>query len=161
MKGMTAMKYRTDNEFEHFVFDDAHIDRLEYTDDMFHLYLDDVGILPENSCNRDIRKMRANGLLFRIVDRKIISLTKEGYTFYNADGEFMKKDPDILIDQADYSDCFQNFADGYVVEAKIEQGEKNTYIFTMDSKDECTYELVVEGSMDIEEWDRFLSVESN
>ena len=151
------MKYRTENEFEHFVFDEAHIERLECTSDMFHLYLDDVGILPENSCNRDIRKMRANGLLFRIADMRIQSLTKEGYTHYNADGKFLKKDPDILIAPEDYSDIFKTFEDGYVVEAGKGQEEKNTYFFTIDSKDECTYELVVEGSLDIEEWDRFLS----
>ncbi len=153
------MKYRTENEFEHFVFADAHIERLECTGDMFHLYLDDVEILPENSCNRDIRKMRANGLLFRIVDMRIKSLTKEGYTYYDADGRFMKKEPDLLIEPKEYPDIFKNFADGYMVEAKKECGETSTYMLTVDSNDECTYELVLEGSTDVEEWDRFLSLE--
>ncbi len=159
LKGMRNMKYRTENEFEHFVFADAHIDRLECAGDMFHLYLDDAGILPENSCNRDIRKMRTNGLLLRIADMKIKSLTKEGYTYYDADGKFLKKEPDLRIDTKEYPAVFKNFADGYVVEAQKESGAANVYVFTVDSKDESTYVLVLKGSRDTEEWERFLSLE--
>lgn len=152
------MKYKTENEFEHFVFEDAHIQRLECVGDMFHLYLDDVGILPENSCNRDIRKMRANGLLFRILDMKILKLEKEGYSYYDANGKFLRKEDDIVIASSAYGQIMATFSDGYVVEIKK---ENCIYTITMDSNDECTYELVVEGSQNIEEWDRFLSADNS
>lgn len=154
------MKYRTENELEHFCFSEAHIERLEYTSDLFRLYLDNVGILPENSCNRDIRNMRTNGFVLHITEMKILSFVKEGYTYYNADGKFMKKDPDEKIEEADYAEAFLSFSDGYLVELQKKQEEKNIYTFTMDAAEEGTYELTVAGTGDVEEWDRFLSIEN-
>ena len=41
--------------------------------------LSNVTILPENSCNRDIREMRANDLVLKIEEPVIRSLVREGY----------------------------------------------------------------------------------
>ena len=55
------MKYTTRNEFCNFEFSEVHIDDVKIQNGVFQMVLDDVKILPENSTNRDIRKMRANG----------------------------------------------------------------------------------------------------
>jgi hypothetical protein len=123
----------------------------------FHIVLDDVVILPENSCNRDIRRMRANGLVLKINDMKIESLTEEGYKIYDADGKFQEETADRIVDAAQYSDVFAAFTDGYAF--SIEKQE-NTYVFVVDATDEHTYELRVLGSGDVQEWDKFLNLES-
>ena len=79
-------KYSTINEVNHFEFGEAVVGDIQLTERMFHLVLDNVKICPENSCNRDIRMMRTNELLFKISDAEIISLVEEGYNEYDADG---------------------------------------------------------------------------
>jgi hypothetical protein len=151
------MKYHTTNEFDHFEFHEVHISDVQTAGSFFHIVLDDVVILPENSCNRDIRRMRANGLVLKINDMKIESLTEEGYKIYDADGKFQEETADRIVDAAQYSDVFAAFTDGYAF--SIEKQE-NTYVFVVDATDEHTYELRVLGSGDVQEWDKFLNLES-
>ena len=47
-------------------------------------------ILPENSCNRDIREMRANDLVLKIEEPVIRSLVREGYKVYDANGILLR-----------------------------------------------------------------------
>ena len=65
------MKYITKNEFAHFNFSDAYIEEVRLMPGLLHFYLDNVTILPENSCNRDIREMRANGFVLKLEDGSI------------------------------------------------------------------------------------------
>ena len=51
------MKYTTNNEFQNFEFSEVHVNDIMYANGSFKIGLDDVKILPENSCNRDIRKI--------------------------------------------------------------------------------------------------------
>ena len=50
---------------------------------MFEIVFDNVTILPANSCNRDIREMRANELVLQISEPKIEALVEEGYKVYD------------------------------------------------------------------------------
>ena len=148
------MKYQTTNEFEHFELNEVHISDVEVTNGFFHIVLDDVVILPENSCNRDIRKMRVNGLVLKIDDMKIERLTREGFKTYDADGRLLGQTEDTRIPEAGYAEIFAAFTDGSAYSVtKV----GNAYTFIVDATDECTYELVVTGSGDRQEWDRFLS----
>ena len=49
------MKYHTINELDHFCFKEAYIAQICAVNGMFEIVFDNVTILPENSCNRDIR----------------------------------------------------------------------------------------------------------
>ena len=97
-------------------------------------------------------------------DAEILAILKEfgmSYQTLYYQSKNLKFHQEFAAKLLESGKAFLCFCDEASLEAKKEQGKNITYIFTMDSKDECTYELVVEGSMDIEEWDRFLSVESN
>lgn len=150
------MKYHTTNEFEHFEFHEVHISDVEVTSGFFHIVLDDVIILPENSKNRDIRKMRTNGLLLKIQDMKIECLLEEGYKTYSADGKLLSQTEDAVIMPDAYADIFAAFLDGYLFEARKKDKQ---YTFIVDATNEHTYALTISGSSDSQEWDRFLNLE--
>ena len=59
-------KYNSINELNHFDFAEASVGDIQMADNMFHMVVDNVKILPENSFNRDIRVMRTNEMLFKI-----------------------------------------------------------------------------------------------
>ena len=84
------MKYTTTDELEHFSFTEAYIADVQVTGGFFHMTLSNVTILPENSCNRDIREMRANDLVLKIEEPVIRSLVREGYKVYDANGILMR-----------------------------------------------------------------------
>lgn len=150
------MKYTTTNELEHFEFNEAYICDMQITSGFFHMYLDNVTILPENSCNRDIRIMRANGLLLKIEDFQIDSITREGYKVYDANGKLMNTCEDEVVEEADFLDVIKSFSNGTIYSITKQE---NKYTFAIDAADERTYQLCISGSNDIEEWERFLNRE--
>ena len=150
------LKYTTRNEFCNFEFSEVHIDDVKIQNGVFQMILDDVKILPENSTNRDIRKMRANGLVLTIEDAQINSFVEEGYKTYDADGNLLREDPDIELDEQQYRDIYEFFIDSYAY--LIAQNE-DEYTFVIDGTNERTYTIIVQGSGDVEEWDKFLQIE--
>lgn len=149
------MKYRTEKELSHFVFKEAFIGDTMVTPDRFHLVLDNVTILPENSCNRDIRDMRCNEMIFTIENPKIVSLIREGYKMYDADGNLRSTYDDVVIEGLEVYETIKSFLEGNIFDLIQED---DLYTFYIDSND-YTYLLKVEGTSDIEEWDRFLTKE--
>ena len=93
------MKYHTINELDHFCFKEAYIAQICAV-----IVFDNVTILPENSCNRDIREMRANELVLKISEPKIEALVEEGYKVYDANGNLKQKNEDITIAPEAYAD---------------------------------------------------------
>ena len=130
-------KYSTINEVNHFEFGEAVVGDIQLTERMFHLVLDNVKICPENSCNRDIRMMRTNELLFKISDAEIISLVEEGYNEYDDD------------------EVAQVLLEGTIYELTLQSG---VYTFIIDGTNDRTYALKVTGSGDTQEWNRFLEL---
>lgn len=149
------MKYKTTDEWKNFSFAEAYIGDIQATNGFFHMELDNVTILPENSCNRDIRKMRTNGLLLKLEDFAITSLIEEGYKVFDANGNPMKEVEDVVIAEKDYFSVMKELVEGVIYSL---EKEENTYVFSIDAANERTYTLEVKASHDIEEWERFLNL---
>ena len=147
------MKYHTINELRNFNFKEAYIAHICAVSGMFEIVFDNVTILPENSCNRDIREMRANELVLKISDPVIETFVEEGYKVYDANGNLKKKNEDVVILPENYADKFKELEGCEVY--SVEQ-EKGCYIISVDTEDH-TFLLRVSGSGDTEEWDRFLN----
>ena len=84
------MGYRTVDEWENFEFQDADIGQIHMQNGHLYLELGYVTILPDNSCNRDIRKMGTNELTLQLQQVEIDRIVEEGYKIYDADGNFTK-----------------------------------------------------------------------
>lgn len=148
------MKYVTTNELEHFDFTEAYIGDVQVTNGFFHMVLDNVTILPENSCNRDIREMRANNLVLKIEKASITSIVEEGFKVYDANGKLTKTCDDVEVEAGEYAAVAKTFVDGTVYSLKKQDDQ---YLFCIDAVNERTYSFCVTGSGDAEEWDRFLN----
>ena len=148
-------KYNTTNEFEHFDFAEAVIGDIQLANGMFRAVIDNVKILPENSCNRDIRTMRTNELLFQLHEAKVTELVEEGYREYDADGNLKHNYEDILVEPEQYKEKEEVLMEGTIYELKLADG---TYNFVIDGTDERTYTLKVAATIDEESWNRFLEV---
>lgn len=150
-----VMKYRTTNELEHFQFRDACIAEMRASAGGFTMVLDNVIILPENSCNRDIRRMRTNQLCFRIGEASIEQFIEEGYKVYDANGNVMRQEADRPVTEEEYADTFKNL-EGCILYG-IEKKEK-AYEISIDTEDH-TFFLQVMGETDTEEWERFMNLD--
>ena len=88
------MSYQTQNELEHFVFEEAVVQDFRPSPGGFTLLLDNVRILPENSTNRDIRTMRCNEMTLKIEGGTIRGLFEEAYRLYDADFHLVQELPE-------------------------------------------------------------------
>ena len=157
------MKYTTTNEFEQFEFGEAHISDIQIVEERFFLLLDNVKILPDNSCNRDIRKMRTNELFFKVINGTMTSLIEEGYKLYDANGKLTREIEDREVAVSEYKEITDEFIDGMVYEVEktiLEDKNQVQYRFVIDAANERTYTMIVLGDGDLEEWDRFLNLDS-
>ena len=148
------MSFFTENEVEHFDFSEAHISELRFGLGPFYMLLDNVKILEANSCNRDVRTMRTNGLTFRITDPQVVAVTEEGYTLYNANGVLQREVPDRALDPQEYANLCKNLEDAVIYELKKED---DIYRISIDGE-ERAYTLEIRGSGDTEEWERFMNL---
>ena len=88
------MSYQTQNDLEHFVFEEAVVQDFRPSPGGFTLLLDNVRILPENSTNRDIRTMRCNEMTLKIEGGTIRGLFEEDYRLYDADFHLVQELPE-------------------------------------------------------------------
>ena len=143
------------NEFAHFDFSEAVIGDIQLAEGMFRAVIDNVKILPENSCNRDIRTMRTNELLLKLDDAKLVTLVEEGYREYDADGNLKNTYEDIVVNPDQYKQKEEVLVEGTIYELQLADG---VYSFVIDGTDERTYTLKVAAGGDEESWNRFLEV---
>lgn len=154
------MKYTTENEFENFDFHETYIKDLEPGNNYFHIWLDNVKILPENSKNRDIRMMRANNLMFSIQEASILSIIHEGVKIYDADGNSKGERPDEPVVPEKYTEIWPLFLEGCIYSMEKEKNEAGLYTLIVDTSEGETYEIKIAGSGEKESWDKFLNMDS-
>lgn len=112
------MNYKTIDELNNFDFSESVISEVETMNGTFHLWLDNVTILPECSCNRDIRVMRANGFLLSVSNPGIQEFIEEGYKRYNADNVLQESVDDRILAKDEYAAMFKTFPYGTIYSIK-------------------------------------------
>lgn len=147
------MGYHTVNELEHFNFSGAEILEIREYRDQLIFDLGFVTILPENSCNRDVREMGTNQLTLKLSHVKDIKIVLEGYKVYDADGNPKEQYEDEVIEKKDFPATYQTLQ-GSGVYSLNRQGED--YIFYLDTE-ERTYLLAVTAEGNSQEWERFMN----
>lgn len=148
------MKYRTVNEFGHFSFEEAVIDEICIMDGSVSFELENVKILPDNSCNRDIRVMRSNDIVMKIREVTSVKLVKIGYKLYDADGNFQQSFEDEELPKEKYKNILDELRGSMIFSFSKENSK---YTVCVDTEEE-SYDIIIEGAQDIMEWDRFLNL---
>lgn len=158
------MGYRTVDEAEYFDFQNAEIIEMKIDREHLILKLGYVAILPENSCNRDIRKMGTHELTLQIQHMNIIRFVEEGYQVYDADGNLTGACEDRELAREEYSQMFKVLEQGNIYsltrKASVSGQGDYEYEISMDAN-ERTYLLAVNGKHDVQEWERFMNISSD
>jgi hypothetical protein len=149
------MSFQTTNEFDHFTFEETHIGNIQVLDGVFHILLDNVKILPENTCNRDIRLMRCNEMELRLENPRIVEVIREGYILSDANGNPKETVEDEVLSPQNYPEAWEVFLDADVYAITRQEQE---YTFVVDATDERTYTVRVTATADVENWERFLNL---
>lgn len=152
------MTYTTNNELEHFAFDEAVVDniRRSFGGDAVHVILDNVKILPENSCNRDIRTMRTNGLDLQLLDAKIENIVEEGYQLYDADFKPYKRVEDRDLPPEEIDDMLVKLR-GWQLDNITQEGQ----LITVHLRgDDHTFRVEIEAKGgSTQSWERFMTLD--
>ncbi len=148
------MSFKTTNELGHFDFNEAVIFEIRQSLDSLSIVLDNVKILPENSCNRDIRTMRTNQLTLTLLNGKISELVDEGYQLYDINMKPYKSVPDRMIEPDQYEEAFKELTDCTI--HSIERTDQG-YLVSIDTFDH-TWRISADADSDTEEWNRFMNL---
>ena len=151
---MEEKMYKTQDELQNFNFEEAYIDEIRMNLDTFIMTLENVKILPENSCNRDIRLMRTNDITVSFQRAKIKNIVEEGFKRYDADGKLIEEVTDIEIEEEKYTGLLKSFEGSTIY--SIEKN-KDEYVVLVDAP-EHLYDISISANQDIEEWERFINV---
>jgi hypothetical protein len=149
------MKFNTENEWEHFDFTDSYVGELRFGLTPFCLVLDNVKILESNSCNRDVRTMRTNGLELRIRNAQVKDVIREGCRIYNADGVLQQEIEDETVPADGWGGLCHELEGAQVIELSK---ETDVYRILIQG-DEHTYQFQIQGTGDGESWERFMNIE--
>lgn len=150
------MKFHTTDELDTFLFEGAVLDTVEAANGRVKIILDNVTILPENSCNRDIRKMRANAFCLTFTEGNILRLVEEGYKVFDADGNLRQTVEDRTLSDEELQEGLRELAELTVYEISKEE---NLYIIVVDGEDH-SFRLEIQAEHDYAEWNKFLSMDS-
>ena len=148
------MRFCTENEIETFDFEEAYVGEIRFELGSFYMLLDNVKILESNSCNRDVRTMRTNGMEVRLPEAQILAVIEEGCKIYNADGVLQQEVADQTIAPEEYADLFRALEGAVLYGLKK---ENMVYQIGIDGEDHA-YTIQVQGSADRESWDRFMNL---
>lgn len=148
------MKFHTENEMETFDFKESYVEELRFGFGSFYMLLDNVKILSANSCNRDVRTMRTNGLELRISEPQILEVIEEGCKIYNADGLLQQEVPDRTMEASEYGELCKALEGAGVFDIKKED---DRYRILIDGE-EHGYTFLVQGTGDCEDWNRFMNL---
>ncbi len=148
------MSFRTNNELNHFDFEDATVMEISRGLGCWHIVISDVHILPENSVNRDIRVMRTNDLDLQLLGAALDAVVEEGYSLLDVDEKPYKTIPDRTVPAGDYEKTFEHLAGGHI--DSVEKNDKGYIIFMRD--EDHTWRLEFTGEHDREEWEKFMAL---
>ena len=82
---------------------------------------------------------------------------------YDANGKLTREIEDREVIASEYKEITDEFIDGMVYEVEktiLEDKNQVQYRFVIDAANERTYTMIVLGDGDLEEWDRFLNLDS-
>lgn len=148
------MSYQTQNELEHFVFEEAVVQDFRPSPGGFTLLLDNVRILPENSTNRDIRTMRCNEMTLKIEGGTIRELFEEAYRLYDADFHLVQELPERQCPPEEWENLLKMLSGCELDEIT---GDEKGYTVCIRGEDH-TYRLELSGTGDRECWEKYLNL---
>lgn len=148
------MSFITQNELEHFQFEEAVAEEFRPSPGGFTLLLDNVRILPENSTNRDIRTMRCNEMSLKIEEGKILGLYEEGYKVYDADCRLIEELPERKIPEEELEEALKNLCGCELDDLTSEDGLYRIFL----RGEGHTFRLELSGSGDRESWEKYLNL---
>ena len=146
--------YRTINELNNFQFEEAYIDDMSFSGGCFTAQLENVKILPENSCNRDIRVMRTNDLKFTIKSAELTEIIIEGYKRFDADGKLIENVDDENVDLEKNPGLLSELSGATIY--SIEKNDDN-YVICVETEEQI-FDIKIKGEDNVQEWERFLNV---
>lgn len=153
------MRFQTVNDLNLFRFDESTIKELRFHNDKLEMVLEALIAKGNNPCNEECVDRFVDIASLRFVDAKVVSMVKEGFKYYDADGNLKDQVEDAVISPLEYESIFKSCKDVILYDlilSKMAPGEFE-YQIGIDLNDEDTYWITVACKETVTEWDRFMN----
>lgn len=162
------MKFQSVNELHLFSFKDCVLERFEILGSVIRLSVNSLIVLPANSQNTNFTKSYAGPSTIRLLNASLLSVSKDGYRYFDANGTLLKELPDTPLSDAEISELLSrltacnlsevipdhsNAHTPPVCEIGIEFPPENPY----DTLPTDSYRLRIRFDRAIVEWDFYMN----
>lgn len=161
------MRFQSMNEIEKFSFEDCEIQKFEVQDNQIYMELEALIVRPQNSQNTNYTESYAGTTYVRLQEGRLLSVVKEGYRYYDANDCLISEVPDEVISEEETAKLIKRLKGSLLFEMEKQKEENGVSTYSMrlefPNKEEYddtvteSYELIVEFTQAIFEWDFYMN----
>ena len=160
---MSDAKFQAVNEIQNFSFDSSEILELKVGSDSVTFLLNGAVVKKENSQNSRFQDVYCAKLFLQLKEAKLLRLVKEGYKYYDADGNLMEEKPNEDVPVLEQNSVLARCSTGTIfTTVEDEAGTGKIYEFGIDvpkiedEEEVDTYWLCIQFEESVAGWDKYL-----
>ncbi len=153
------MRFQTKNELRLFNFEEAQIRELVSSGEQLTVIMDAVVVKGNNPNNEEFVDRYADTLNLRFCNRKLLSIVKEGYKYYDANDRLVEEKEDEIIPTVQYDAILKRIKDVNLYDIILKKQGEETFVYEIgvDLNESDTYWIELQCSETIAEWELFLN----
>lgn len=153
------MRFETKNSLRLFRFDEVTLKEISFSDNNCTLVLEALIVKANHPQNEECVERFADISNLRFLQGKLVNIVKEGYKYYDANGNLKEEKPDESISKVAYDGILRQCKDVVlfdIVAIKEQEGDC-LYQIGIDLNEEETYWLDIACEGTVMEWEKFLN----
>lgn len=161
------MRFQSINEIEKFSFEDCEIQKFEVQEKQIYMELEALIVRPQNSQNTNYTESYAGTTYVRLQEGRLLSVVKEGYRYYDANDCLISEVPDEVLSAAKTEKLIKRLKGALLFDMEKQKEENGVCTYSMrlefpnqeeyDDTVTESYELIVEFTQAIFEWDFYMN----
>ena len=159
------MGFQSINEIEKFSFEDCRISRFQVKESQLELEVEALIVKPDNSQNTNYTESYAGTTIIRLTGGKIISGSKDGYKYYDANDVLIKSVEDEPLTEEILKEFPKQSEGAYLFSFEKRKEEQGIYYYNMgiefeDEEDNTvsdSYQLSISFEKAVISWEQYLN----
>ena len=127
--------FECNGEVDKFAYDDCKIIKVNVSQNVMAFTVEALAVEPDNSQNNNFTKSYAGDTDIVFTDMQIVKAVKEGYRYYDADGNLVSDEPDRELTEDELKELVKGLEGDYlygIKEVEDPEAEKKRYVIGIE-----------------------------
>lgn len=161
--------FECNGEVDKFAYDDCKIIKVNISQNLMALTVEALAVEPDNSQNKNFTKSYAGDTDIVFTDMHIVKSVKEGYRYYDADGNLVSDEPDRELTEDELKELIKGLEGDYLYGIKgvdDPEAEKKRYVIGIELPPENpedvtevtdSYQMLIECKNVKFSWEKYMN----